>query len=619
MLPSRLPDGVAGASSQISSNNSKNNNFLPIELYKAGNVLILHKPVNWLCNTSNRHQIRSFQPKIGVNEGHLVQFLIRLYGPDFPFVCHSDKSRKSPKKINLKTGSKLNAFGLLCELDRDVSGPVVVALNAETHKQLAQGPPPLSNHLGGGPGHTATLGSYGFQNGYREGGKEFLVLIHGHVNLFEKASGWCGSIDTPLCKSYDPLENVSRVSECKECAGKMQIRSLKTWPSCTNPGCLNVNEYTDQHERGACKTLFQVLGYFESSGSHNDNNDDNDDETQKSHNDHQPSLKNYYTLMAVRAGGHSLKTHQFRTHLQSWSTEPGNLIQYDEEDVEKKKNTDLEGGTGVVGDQIYVKCEKVKEADNLLCPHLFCHAHKVSFPQTSMMTEEDNQTSEAGSEIVVSVHDPLPPYLKQTLERKLTPVAHLNEMLRQKRGQLSSEVVDPAVESGIFSFFTNGAEEDVEEDWRTPWSVPGDLLEILQERSSRKKAEEQSEKKREKTVGENPQGGESSEEKTPTETSSKTTSTSSNNSLKISLQHPSVPPRGPSSSSRGPGRGRSREVVDVDDKKAIKSAPAGQVLLKTKKLHARKCLSLGKMETCPALFVEEDRPAARLDRFSLFA
>jgi len=119
----------------------------PTVLYEGKGFWIFFKNAYWVCDTPEDVQdLKSFCPKIDHTNGNLTSWVNAKYAKQHPFLNKYDKV----KGIN---------YGLLNRLDRETSGPVVVAKDEETFWKLKK---------------NRNIGDWF---------KEYTCLVHGRVPL----------------------------------------------------------------------------------------------------------------------------------------------------------------------------------------------------------------------------------------------------------------------------------------------------------------------------------------------------------------------------------------------------------------------------------------------------
>lgn len=96
----------------------------PFVLYEGKGFWIFFKNAYWVCDTpEDVHRLKSFCPQIDHVNGNLTSWVNEKYSKQHPFLNEYDQ----PKGIN---------YGLLNRLDRETSGPVVVAKDESTFWKL---------------------------------------------------------------------------------------------------------------------------------------------------------------------------------------------------------------------------------------------------------------------------------------------------------------------------------------------------------------------------------------------------------------------------------------------------------------------------------------------------
>lgn len=268
----------------------------PDTLEETDSFWVFGKNVNWVCSNTSSQELKDFAPRtMGSNkrkregevevkdeaeldpearamkiDGSLPAYVVMTYGRRYPFVC-TNTEVFDPEDLSNNDIVK-SGFGMLHRLDRETSGPVLVAKTAEGFRQLVK---ERDNH-----------------NWH----KEYVTLCHGIIPP-EKSRG---VIDIPLRKKRLGLNGQSFIVDaCHNCWKDPSKRKIK--PGGFGAPCRRGADEEGYFCVGIAKSYYEVVTYHTYVAKNGETYD--------------------YTFVRIKLV--SGKTHQIRVHMKLFGEELG--------------------------------------------------------------------------------------------------------------------------------------------------------------------------------------------------------------------------------------------------------------------------------------------------------
>eukprot|EP00397_Hematodinium_sp_SG-2012_P010833 GEMP01010959.1.p1 GENE.GEMP01010959.1~~GEMP01010959.1.p1 ORF type:complete len:686 (+),score=117.76 GEMP01010959.1:876-2933(+) len=254
----------------------------PLVLLSTSSFWVFGKSVNWVCSNASPKQLREFQPgtfggsrkhrdadnadnaRVMCCEGSLPAYVVCKFGKDFPFVCENTEMFDVSQ---LKEHGLVKAgYGMLHRLDRETSGPVLMAKTKESFRRLVT---ERDNH-----------------NWH----KEYITLVHGKI----PADKYKGVIDIPLRRRKVGASSFT-VDGCRKCWKNPQYFADGGRRKC-------VGEDKDGYRcLGESKSYYEVVKYYQYTRKDGKTMD--------------------YTFVRIKLV--SGKTHQIRVHMRLFCQDLG--------------------------------------------------------------------------------------------------------------------------------------------------------------------------------------------------------------------------------------------------------------------------------------------------------